>query len=98
MKKVSLFALFAMSAFAADFKGTVSDAKCGAAHASGDAKAQKCVAKCVGAGGAAVLVTEDGKVLKLNDAAKVAEHLGHKVVITGDLDGETLKIASVKMQ
>jgi hypothetical protein len=98
MKKVALLALFAMSAFGAEIKGTISDSKCGKAHLDASEKSQKCVAGCVKGGSAPVLVTEDGKILKISDAAKVADHLGHKVVVNGSVDGDTVTIASVKMQ
>lgn len=101
MKKVAVafvvFALFALAAYAADsWTGTISDAKCGAAHADASAKSQKCVAGCVKGGQAPVFVT-DGKVLKIKDASKVTEHLGHKVTVTGKLEGDTVAIDSVKM-
>ena len=97
MKKLLVVcSLFAVSAFAAEMKGVISDAKCGAAHADASEKAAKCVAGCVKGGQAPVFVTE-GKVLKIDDAAKVADHYGHKVVIDGTVDGDTVKISSVKM-
>lgn len=98
MKIFAMLALFAMSAFGADIKGTISDAKCGKAHADASEKSMKCVAGCVKNGSAPVLVTEDGKILKIADAAKVSDHLGHKVVVTGEVEGDTVTVASVKMQ
>lgn len=91
-------ALCGISAYAAEWTGTISDAKCGAAHADASAKSQKCVEGCVKGGQAPVFVT-DGKVLKLDkeSQAKVMEHLGHKVVIDGELNGDTVTIDSVKM-
>jgi hypothetical protein len=41
-------------------------------------------------------VTE-GKVLKIANPDKVKDHLGHLVVVTGKLDGDTVTIESVKM-
>ena len=97
MKKLAIaFSLCALSAFAAEFKGTISDAKCGAAHADASEKSIKCVQGCVKGGQAPVLVSE-GKVYKIADASKVKEHLGHKVVINGKLDGDTLQVDSVAM-
>ena len=98
MKKLLLASsLFAVSAFAAEWKGTISDAKCGAAHADASEKSMKCVAGCVKGGQAPVFVSE-GKVFKLKDASKVTEHLGHKVVLMGKLDGDTIDVSEVKMQ
>jgi hypothetical protein len=98
VKKLAIaFSLCAISAFAAEWKGTISDAKCAAAHADASEKSMKCVQGCVKGGQAPVLVSE-GKVYKIADASKVTDHLGHKVVVTGELDGDTIQVDSVKMQ
>ena len=78
--------------------GVISDAKCGAGHKDADtnAKSAKCVQACVKGGQAPVLVSE-GKVYKIADASKVTDHLGHKVVVTGELNGDTIQVDSVKM-
>lgn len=97
MKKVLvLSSLFALSAFAAEWTGAISDAGCGAKHVDGSEKAMACVNKCVKGGAAPVFVT-DGKVLKIANADKVMEHLGHKVTVTGKLDGDTVTIDTVSM-
>lgn len=101
MKKLVLAsALFGTALFAGDLKGTISDAGCAAKHADASEKSIKCVEGCVKNKGAdPVLVTEDGKVLKIADKEKVMAHLGHKVVVDGTVEGDTLtKIASLKMQ
>ena len=98
MKKLALvFSLVAASAFAADVKGTISDSKCGKAHADASEKSMKCVNGCVKGGQKAVLITEDGKILQIADQDKVAAHLGHKVTISGDIKGDTVHVESVKM-
>jgi len=88
--------LFALSATAAEVTGYISDAKCGA-KGSSEAHA-KCAETCVKGGSAAVFVSE-GKVYKIDndDQAKVADHVGHKVTIDGKIDGDTIKVESVKM-
>jgi hypothetical protein len=96
MKKFAFVALFAVSAFAAEWKGTISDAKCGAAHADASEKSMKCVNACVKGGQKAVFVS-DGKVLQIANQDKVTEHLGHKVTINGQLEGETITVDTVKM-
>jgi hypothetical protein len=83
--------------FAAELKGTISDSKCGAAHADASEKSMKCVQACVKSGKAEPVLVSEGKVYKFSDAAKVTDHLGHKVVVTGDVSGETITVASVKM-
>jgi hypothetical protein len=96
MKNFAFVALFAVSAFAAEWKGTISDAKCGAAHADASEKSMKCVNACVKGGQKAVFVS-DGKVLQIANQDKVTEHLGHKVTLNGKLEGETITVDSVKM-
>ncbi|HYI93036.1 MAG TPA: hypothetical protein VEX68_05800 [Bryobacteraceae bacterium] len=96
MKKFAFVALFAASAFAAEWKGTISDSKCAAAHADASEKSMKCVNACVKGGQKAVLVS-DGKVLKIANQDKVTEHLGHKVTVSGKLEGDTVTVDSVTM-
>ena len=89
----------AFSAITADFTNYITDTACankqGAKAAS--EKHAACAAKCINGGSPAVLLTEEGKIYKIADQDKVKEHAGHKVTITGDLDGDTLKVESVKM-
>ncbi len=101
MKKIALsllgVSLLAFTASAAEMTGYISDAKCAkdVAKVSSDAHAgcaQGCAKK-----GAALVFVSDGKVYKIDDQSKVAEHAGHKVTITGKVDGDTLKVDSVKM-
>lgn len=101
MKKfafVAVFSLLATSAFAEEWKGTISDAKCGAAHADASEKSMKCVEGCVKGGVAPVFVV-DGKVLKIDAKSvdKAKAHLGHKVTVSGKLAGDTVTIESIKM-
>ena len=95
---VLVMSLFAMSAWADDWTGVVSDAHCGKAHATADAKAQACVEKCVKGGNAAVFVSGDN-VYKIAEGSqpRVAKHLGHKVTITGKMEGDTITIEKVAM-
>ena len=99
MKKAFvLFALVSMSAFAAEFSGTVSDAHCGAKHIAATKADQACAQKCVKGGADAVLVTSDSKVLKIDAASKekIMPFLGKKVTIDGSLNGDSLTVESVK--
>src|SRR5258708_4806022 len=99
MKKFAMLSLFAMSAFAASWTGYVSDSGCGAKHADGSEKSMKCVSSCVKNKGAAPVLLVGDKVYKIDDASKdkVMDHLGHKVTVTGKMDGETVMIDSVSM-
>lgn len=97
MKKL-IFAtsLFALTGFAAEFKGTISDSKCGAAHEDASEKSMKCAQACVKGGKEAVFVS-GGKVYKIADQGKVAEHVGHKVTLKGKMEGDTITVDSVSM-
>jgi hypothetical protein len=96
MKKLMVVAsLFAISAFAGEFKGAISESGCGAKHVAGSAADIKCVSACVKKGSAPVFVS-DGKVMKIADSSKVMDYLGKKVVVTGSVDGDTVTIDSVK--
>ena len=86
--------MLAVSAVAAEYKGYISDAKCGAKHAK-DHNA-KCVEGCVKGGAEAVFVHK-GKVYKVDDPDKVKDHLGHDVTISGELKGDTVHVESVSM-
>jgi hypothetical protein len=91
---VLMLSLFAVTAFATEMTGYVSDSKCGA-KGEKDAHAD-CAVKCV-KGGAAPVFVSDGKVYKVDDAAKVQDHVGHKVTITGEVKGDTIQVQEVKM-
>jgi hypothetical protein len=96
VKKVAVvFAFASISAFAADWNGTIVDTNCSTKKAMlGNAA---CAEKCIKGGSPAVLVTSDGTVYKIADQDKVVAHAGHKVTITGTMDGDTIKVDSVKM-
>ena len=99
MKTLTAAALLALglaaTGMAADFTGFVEDTTC--STMAGMKNDAACAQKCIKGGDAAVLVTPDGKIYKLADQAKIVPHAGHNVTITGDLKGDTITIASVKM-
>ena len=78
---------------AAEFTGYLADAKCAAAGKAGSAAHSACSKKCVGGGEAIVLVTEDGKVLKIKNQDKVKPHVGFKVALDATLEGDSLEVA-----
>lgn len=95
---IALFALlsgFSIGAYAADFNGYIIDESCSSKPAMKGNEA--CARKCIKGGSAAVLLTPEAKVYKLDDQAKVTEHAGHKVVVTGALNGDTIKVESIKI-
>ncbi|HET8549574.1 MAG TPA: hypothetical protein VFL57_16290 [Bryobacteraceae bacterium] len=96
MKKLFLVSsLLSVSAFAADFKGVISEEHCGLKHAEASEAAKKCVTGCIKKGAAPVLVSE-GKIYKLSDASKVtADMYGQNVVVKGTADGDTITVTSI---
>jgi hypothetical protein len=78
---------------AADFLGYVIDEACATKPAMKGNEA--CARKCIKGGSPAVLLGEGDKVYKLDDQAKVAEHAGHKVKVTGTLNGDTIKVENI---
>ncbi len=103
MKKLALIVLAlgvcSFAAMAAQFTGVITDSMCASAQGQKAASPDHagCASACIKKGSPAVLMTQDGKVYKLDDQAKVVAHAGHKVTINGTLEGDTIKIASVKM-
>lgn len=103
MKKLVLavfvvLSLLAFTAAAAEMTGYVSDAACAKkdiAKAESDAHAG-CAAGCAKKGIALVFVSQ-GKIYQIDDQAKVQEHAGHKVTITGKVEGDKLTVDNVKM-
>jgi len=94
-KGLALLALIGASALAADYNGYIIDEACAAKPAMKGNEA--CARKCIKGGSPAVLLSADGKVYKLDDQAKVTEHAGHKVVVTGALNGDVIKVDSIKI-
>ena len=93
---IALFALVSgFSIFAADFTGYIIDQSCATKAAMKGNEA--CARKCIKGGSPAVLLGEGDKVYKLDDQAKVAEHAGHKVKVSGTLDGDTIKVESINV-
>jgi hypothetical protein len=99
MKKlITVFAMAAglsVSAMAAEWTGYIVDESCSTKKAMWGN--EKCAQSCLGKGQKAVFVTEEGKVFKVAEQDKVTAHAGHKVTISGTMDGDTIKVDSVKM-
>ena len=93
-KSLAIVLWFASGVFAADFTGYVIDEACSSKPAMKGNEA--CARKCIKGGSPAVLITET-KVYKLDDQAKAVEHAGHKVNVVGKLDGDTIKVESIKV-
>ena len=95
-KAILVFALvsgLSSVAMAAEFKGYIIDQKCSANPAmKGDVA---CATKCIKGGAPAVLVTDEGKVYKIADQAKVTSLAGKQVTIMGAAKGDTITVTSV---
>jgi len=106
-----LSAIGCVTALAGEFTGYVSDTKCAAANTAKGAASEwvqpaafeACAKKCIQEGSAPVFVTADNKIVKIGPDAmnKIMPLLGHKVMLTGKIEGDTLvtidAIHSVKM-
>ena len=88
--------LSASTAFAEDWKGTISDSMCGAKHVKATKEDMACAQKCVKGGSPAVLVVGT-KVYNIENQDAVKDHIGHKVSITGTMTGDTIHIDKVTM-
>ena len=97
-KAIVLFGLAAglsVSAVAADITGYIIDQTCASKPAMrGDVD---CANKCIKMGSPAVLVTDDGKIYKIADQAKVIPQAGKKVTLSGQLEGDTIHVDNIKL-
>ena len=76
--------------------GWVTDTMCGAKGAT--SKHADCANKCVKEHGAkyALYTPADKKVYVLDPQAKLAEHAGQYVKVTGTVEGDTIKIKAIE--
>jgi hypothetical protein len=90
---LALAATFSLGAMAADFSGYIIDQSCAAKPAmKGNVD---CANRCIKGGSPAVLLTDDGKVYKIAEQAKVVDLAGKKVTITGKLTNDTISVSKV---
>lgn len=91
-----LFVVSVAFADGATVNGYVSDSMCGAKGAK-DGHTD-CMNKCISKGAAYVIVTDgDQKVLTVANPDVLKGHEGHHVAVTGDVQGSSIHIDSVKM-
>src|SRR5215468_9808324 len=91
-----LAAMAAVSALAADWTGYIVDKNC--SGKKGMWTNEACAKKCLDGGAPAVFVSEDGKVYNVANQDKGKAHGGHKVTVTGKMEGDTITVEDVKMQ
>ncbi|HXF26397.1 MAG TPA: hypothetical protein VN610_03945 [Bryobacteraceae bacterium] len=107
MKRIVLcglaFSLFSMAALAETYSGTVVDVMCKGKDLSSHTK--ECALSCAKSGFG--LVTADGKFLKFDEDgnAKALEAIKAtdkekdlKAKVTGEMDNDTLKVASIELE
>jgi hypothetical protein len=93
----TLFVSFStVSAFAETWQGTVSDSMCARKHVNATKDDVACVESCIKGGDHAVLIVGD-KIYKISNQDAVKNHLGHKVTVSGTLNGDTIQIDKVTM-
>lgn len=80
------------------YAGWLADAKCANAGKAATDDHAGCAQKCIEGGEAIVLVAEEGgKVYQLDDQEAAKPHAGHKVVVSGALEGDTIAVESISM-
>jgi len=90
----SLFLLASVSAFAGEWSGFVTDAKCATAGKAG-AEHAGCAKGCIGGGAEAVLVDADGKIHHIANQDKITSHAGENVKVTGSVADGKITVESV---
>ena len=87
-------ALAASAGTKGSWTGWVTDEHCGAKGASADHKA--CAEKCLAKGGKLVFYnTGDKKIYSLDNQDLAKANIGHEVKVTGEVDGKSIKVASI---
>jgi len=101
------FLLTAATPFAAEqtWTGQISDSLCGAKHeeaaeGQGLMSDRDCTLSCVRGGSKFVLVVDGGKMVQIvnQDNTDLVTHAGHKVRLTGELQGQSIVISKIEMQ
>ena len=91
---------FGVAADTDSWTGWISDARCAADYQkSATADHVGCAKICIKGGGQWALSMQDGALTLDIDGAEAEQHLGHEVVIKGELDtaSNTVKVSSVSL-
>ena len=91
---VMALAPFAYAGTKGSWTGWITDDHCGAKGANANHVA--CAEKCMNKGAKLVLYnTADKKLYSLDNQDLAKANLGHEVTVTGELDGTSIKVASI---
>lgn len=86
--------LLAPALHAADWTGWITDEHCAEKGASAEHKG--CALKCAGKGAALVFYNNaDKKIYKLDKQDEAKKHIGTEVVVSGEADGDSIKVSSI---
>jgi len=90
----------AATAAAGSWSGWITDEKCAGdndpKHSPTDPNHANCISKCLRDHARLVLYnTGDRKIYKIDKQELAKEHLGHAVVVTGKVDGDTIAVRSI---
>jgi len=94
------FNSFGVAADEGSWTGWISDARCAADYAkSATADHVGCAKICIKNGGQWALSMPDGALILDIDVAEAEQHLGHEVVVKGELDtaSNTITVSSVSL-
>lgn len=103
MKKVTIAATALMAglltaplAMAGTWTGWITDSNCAAQGAKAEHK--ECAKRCHEKGGASLVFVngEDNKVYQLDKQDAAAQHTGDQVKLTGEADGDKIKVESIE--
>ena len=83
-----------LEASSGSWTGWIADDQCKAKGNSADHKA--CAERCFERGAKAILVVGDDKVYLLDNQDLAKQHVGHEVRVTGQLDGDSIKVEAIE--
>jgi Protein of unknown function (DUF5818) len=92
---LALVLIAAPAMYAASWTGWISDEHCAAKGAKAEHKG--CALKCAERGAKLVFLNgADEKVYALDNQALAKEHLGHEVTVSGEANGDSIKVTSIE--
>lgn len=94
---MTAFALLLTPALAVcgEWTGWITDDQCGAKGAKAEHKS--CAEKCLENGAKLVFVNAaDQKLYNLDNQALAKEHLGHEVKVSGEVEGDAIKVKTIE--